>query len=62
MLITYNMNFRGGVKEMAQLQHRLLTTDYNYPVPEQARQRAEQACAQHIYCLEAARREATQEK
>ena len=50
ILIAYNMNFRGGVRDFEQLNHTLKITDYYYPDKQVAKAISEQSCQMHIYC------------
>ena len=52
MLVTYNMNFRGGLKDFARLKDTLKNTDYYYPHKEAAKDVANRACQAKIYCIE----------
>lgn len=55
MLIAYNMNFRGGVKDMARLHANLVQPGYFYPDSARAMEIADTACALKIYCMHHAR-------
>ena len=52
MLASYNMNFRGGKKNMETLKTTLTTTDYYYPDKATAKNISEQCCRLKIYCIE----------
>ncbi len=52
MLASYNMNFRGGKKNMEILKTTLTTTDYYYPDKATAKNISDQSCRLKIYCIE----------